>query len=188
MNQSPLNKNRNDKFILVLNLPEGLKEINDNISRNNNRVNANSLEMSIFGTLTPSFDIPEVTLPYGAQSVKVSSHVRQAPGSFDFNFKIDNEYKNYWVIYKWLDFLNDVKTGNYNSDNIIDIKGHSYLNAYASNITVFGLDEYENRKIQFDYIGAFPTNLAEITWNYNDNSEITSSSSFSFTRMEVKLL
>ena len=63
-----------------------MKEINDNISRNNNRVNANSLEMSIFGTLTPSFDIPEVTLPYGAQSVKVSSHVRQAPGSFDFNF------------------------------------------------------------------------------------------------------
>ena len=96
MNQSPLNKNRNDKFILVLNLPEGLKEINDNISRNNNRVNANSLEMSIFGTLTPSFDIPEVTLPYGAQSVKVSSHVRQAPGSFDFNFGfgLDNTINN----------------------------------------------------------------------------------------------
>ena len=188
MNQSPLNKNRNDKFILVLNLPEGLKEINDNVTRNNNRINSNSLEMSIFGTLTPSFDIPEVTLPYGGQSVKVSSHVRSAPSSFSFNFKIDNEYKNYWVIYKWLDLLNDVKTGIFNNDKIIDIVGEQYLRAYSSNITVFGLDEYDNRKIQFDYIGAFPTTLAEISWNYGESSEITSSSSFSFTRMEAKLL
>ena len=30
MNQSPLNKNRQDKFILVLNLPEGIKNITDN--------------------------------------------------------------------------------------------------------------------------------------------------------------
>ena len=44
MNQSPLNKNRNDKFILVLNLPDIIKEINDNITRNNNRVNSDSLE------------------------------------------------------------------------------------------------------------------------------------------------
>ena len=29
MNQSPLNKNRQDKFILVLNLPEGIKNITD---------------------------------------------------------------------------------------------------------------------------------------------------------------
>ena len=26
MNQAPLNKNRQDKFILVLNLPEGIKK------------------------------------------------------------------------------------------------------------------------------------------------------------------
>ena len=30
MNQAPLNKNRQDKFILVLNLPEGIKNIVDN--------------------------------------------------------------------------------------------------------------------------------------------------------------
>ena len=188
MNQAPLNKNRNDKFILVLTLPDALKKINDNITRDSNKVNADSLEMSVFGTLTPSIDIPSVTLPYGAQSIKVSSHVREAPSNFSFNFKIDNEYKNYWVIYKWLDLMNDVKTGHFNSDDIINIEGHAYLKAYASTITVYGLDEYENRKIRFDYIGAFPTSLSEISWNYTDETEIVSSSSFSFTKMEVELL
>jgi hypothetical protein len=188
MNQAPFNKNRNDKFILVLNLPDALKKINDNIVRSNGKINADSLEMSIFGTATPSFDVPEVTLPYGAQSIKISSHIRSAPSSFSFNFKIDNEYKNYWVIYKWLDLLNDVRDGSFNAEEIIKISGSEYLKAYSTNITVFGLDEYENRKIQFDYIGAFPTNLAEISWNYGESSEITSSSSFSFTRMEAKLL
>ena len=46
MNQSPLNKNRQDKFILVLNLPEGIKNITDNITRNNNRVMPNNFEIS----------------------------------------------------------------------------------------------------------------------------------------------
>lgn len=188
MNQAPLNKNRNDKFILVLTLPDALKNINDRTTRNSNRINADSLEMSIYGTITPSIDVPSVTLPYGAQSIKVSSHVREAPSNFDFNFKIDNEFKNYWVIYKWLDLMNDVNTGHFNSDNIIDIKNHAYLKAYSSTITVYGLDEYENRKIRFDYVGAFPTTLAQITWNYGDESEIVSSSSFSFSKMSVELL
>ena len=30
----------------------------------------------------------------------------------------------------------------------------------------------ENRKIQWDYIGAFPTTLSEINWDYNSESEI----------------
>lgn len=188
MNQAPLNKNRNDKFILVLTLPDALKNINDITTRNSNKINADSLEMSIYGTITPSIDVPSVTLPYGAQSIKVSSHVREAPSNFDFNFKIDNEFKNYWVIYKWLDLMNDVNTGHFNSDNIIDIKNHAYLKAYSSTITVYGLDEYENRKIRFDYVGAFPTTLAQITWNYGDESEIVSSSSFSFSKMSVELL
>ena len=188
MNQAPFNKNRNDKFILVLTLPDVLKEINDNVTRKNSKISADSLELSIFGTTTPSITIPDITLPYGGQSIKVSSHLREAPSSFSFNFKIDNEYKNYWVIYKWLDLLNDVRNGTFNYDKIVELKGNESHKLYASTITVYGLDEYDNKKIQFDYIGAFPTSLAEISWNYGENSEITSSSDFSFSRMEAKLL
>ena len=41
-------------------------------------------------------------------------------------------------------------------------------------------DEYENRKIQWDYIGAFPTGLSEIEWNYNNTEEIGASATFEF--------
>ena len=189
MNQAPLNKNRQDKFILILNLPEGIKEIVDNTSRNNNRIDANSFEISIAGAVTPSIDIPEITVPYGAQSIKVSSHARTPYSSLDVAFKIDNEYRNYWAIYKWLDVINDVKQGTVNEDEII--KYHQpgkVLPIYSSNLTVFGLDEYHNRKIQWDYIGAFPTQLSEIQWDYNDTQEIGANATFEFTRLEAKLL
>ena len=38
MNQAPLNKNRQDKFILVLNLPEGIKEIKDKVKMVKNSI------------------------------------------------------------------------------------------------------------------------------------------------------
>ena len=156
MKQSPFNKNRQDKFILVLNLPEGIKEIRDNIARKNNRIDANSLEISIAGTVTPNISVPEQTLPYGAQSIKVSSHARPAYSSLNLKFNIDNEYKNYWAIYKWLDVINDVKQGTVNADEIIKYPHPGQvLPIYSSNLTVFGLDEYNNRKIEWDYIGAF---------------------------------
>ena len=195
MNQAPLNKNRQDKFILVLNLPEGIKNIVDNITRNTNRLDANSLEISIAGAVTPTISVPEKTIPYGAQTIKVSSHTRPAYESLNLDFKIDNEFKNYWAIYKWLDIINDIKTGNFNEDDIIKYKSAQELSSpsqqlpiYSSNLTVFGLDEYENRKIQWDYIGAFPTKLAEIKWNYAISEEITSSATFEFTRIEAKLI
>jgi hypothetical protein len=195
MNQAPLNKNRQDKFILVLNLPEGIKNIVDNITRNTNRLDANSLEISIAGAVTPTISVPEKTIPYGAQTIKVSSHARPAYESLNIDFKIDNEFKNYWAIYKWLDIINDIKTGNFNEDDIIKYKSAQELSnpsqqlpVYSSNLTVYGLDEYENRKIQWDYIGAFPTKLAEIKWNYATSEEISSSATFEFTRIEAKLI
>ena len=190
MNQAPFNKNRQDKFILVLNLPEGIKQIVDNVTRNTNRIDANALEISITGTVTPTISIPEKTLPYGAQSIKVSSHAREPYSSLDINFKIDNEYNNYWAIYKWLDIINDVKSGAFNEDDIIKYPGADtqQLPIYSSDLNVYGLDEYENKKIQCDYIGAFPTKLTEIQWDYTQNDEIASSATFEFTKVISKLI
>ena len=180
MNQAPLNKNRQDKFILVLNLPEGIKNIVDNIDRNTNKIDANSLEISIAGAVTPTISVPEKTVPYGAQTIKVSTHARPAYESLNIKFKIDNEFKNYWAIYKWLDIINDVKTGKVNDAIILKYKSpqqlmgsSQQLPVYSSTLTVYGLDEYENRKIQ---------------WNYAESAEITSSVTFEFTRLEAKLI
>ena len=62
------------------------------------------------------------------------------------------------------------------------------LPIYSSDLTVYGLDEYENKKIQWDYIGAFPTKLAEIQWDYTENAEIASSATFEFTKVISKLI
>lgn len=189
MKQAPLNKNRQDKFILILNLPEGIKNIRDNVTRDTNKLSDNSFEMSIAGAVTPSVSVPEQTLNYGSQSIKVSSHARTPYSSLDITFKIDNEYSNYWAIFKWLDVINDVKTGNVNQDEIIKYpKPGQLLPLYSSNLTVYGLDEYENKKIQWDYVGAFPTSLSEISWDYTSSSEIGASATFEFTRLEVKLI
>ena len=159
MNQSPLNKNRQDKFILVLNLPEGIKNIVDNITRNTNRLDANSLEISIAGAVTPTISVPEKTIPYGAQTIKVSSHARPSYESLDIDFKIDNEFKNYWAIYKWLDIINDIKTGNFNEDDIIKYKSAQELSSPSQQLPV-----------------------------YSSNEEISSSATFEFTRVEAKLI
>lgn len=189
MNQAPLNKNRQDKFILILNLPEGIKKIRDNVTRNTNRLDDESFEVSIAGTVTPSVAIPEQTINYGSQSIKISSHARSPYGSLNISFKIDNEYNNYWAIFKWLDIINDVQTGNVNEDEVIKYPHYGQLlPIYSSNLTVYGLDEYEKRKIQWDYIGAFPTSLSEIQWDYTSGSEIAASATFEFTRLDVKLI
>lgn len=188
MNQSPLNKNRNDKFVLAMNLPEALKTINDNTVRSSNKMNLESLEMSVYGAVTPSINVTSLPIKYGAQSIKVSSHVREPLDDLSLTFSIDNEYKNYWVIYKWLDLINDVSASFFNQDGIAQVANRESMVHYSTNMSLFGLDEYENKKIRFDYIGAFPSSLSEISWSYGDSAEIKASASFGFTKMEVELL
>ena len=50
----------------------------------------------------------------------------------NIDFKIDNEFKNYWAIYKWLDIINDIKTGNFNEDDIIKYKSPKELMSACS--------------------------------------------------------
>lgn len=190
MNQAPLNKSKDDKFILVLTLPEALKKINDssNTTTNPNKVNFSTLEMSVYGTVTPGFNVKSTTLKYGSQSIKVSSHVTDPFEDINLKFTIDNEFKNYWVIYKWIDFINDQVKGVFNGDKILNIPGNQYLNTYSVNFSIFGLDEYENKKIRFDYIGGFPNSLSKIEWDYKTGKNIDASVGFSFTKMVPELI
>jgi hypothetical protein len=59
---------------------------------------------------------------------------------------------------------------------------------YATNFTVFGLDEYDNKKIQFDYIGVVPVSLGSINYNYQDPTQIDSTFEFSFSQLTSQLL
>ena len=59
---------------------------------------------------------------------------------------------------------------------------------YATTFTLYGLDEYENKKIQFDYIGVLPVGLGDISYNYQDPEQIESTFEFSFSQLVAKLL
>jgi hypothetical protein len=88
-----------------------------------------------------------------------------------------------------LNLINNSTHGTYNYNDLEDpsvIKPNTVT--YQTKITVFGLDEYNNQKIQVDYLHAFITGLGEINYNYRDPDQIESSFTFSFGQLDVNLL
>ena len=73
INQSQFNKSRLDKFLLVLNLPPILREISEQYlgARKNTKVIENSLQFSVYGSVVPAIKVPEESLYYAGQSMKV---------------------------------------------------------------------------------------------------------------------
>ena len=88
--------------------------------------------------------------------------------------------------------LNDDKYSVYDSDNltfptqsIVNSTAKNAYNQYKTNISVYGLDEYNKRVIEFKYIDAFPTNLGEISYSYKDSGELESSMTISYSQLIV---
>ena len=125
INQSQFNKSRLDKFLLVLNLPPVLKDISkQNLSsRDNNVIIEDSLQFSVYGSVVPSIQVPSEDLYYGGQSMKVSKHTRPVYDNVTVNFTVDNEFNNYWVLYKWLDLLNDEELSKFDGKDIANTFG-----------------------------------------------------------------
>jgi len=198
--QSILNKNRKDKFLLVLNLPPILKTVNKTYqnSRASNSLNLDSLQYSIYGTVVPETVVAEVDIPYSAQTAKFTSYTRSAYKPITVNFTVDNGFNNWWVLWKWLDYINGAQTSIQDSDNLnpaaTDFQGRPFyastgnLQPYQTTINVFGLDEYNNKKIRWTYSKAFITNLTGITYSYRDAEQLESSFTFSFSQLNAELL
>lgn len=202
--QSQLNKSRLDKFLCVINLPEALRDINDNSigSTSNNKVNENSLQFSVYGAVVPEIVVPDVILPYAGQSFKLSSNTRAPYANVTVNFTVDSKFNNYWVIYKWLDLLNDDKASYFDADDVADTvkvssasrvsdikrnKSSTPPELYQSLITIYGMDEFDKPVVQFDYTKAFPVNLGGINYNYREAGEIEIDFEFAFSQLIVKL-
>ena len=123
VNQSQLNKSRLDKFLLVLNLPPALKDISKKYlgDRQNNVIIDDSLQFSVYGAIVPQVQVPEISQGYAGQFYKVSSNNRPAYDNVTVNFTIDNEFNNYWLLYKWLDLLNDDSLSQFNGKDIVNV-------------------------------------------------------------------
>ncbi len=170
---------------MVFTLPDVLLDKKSSVTRSNQKVLPNSVQFSIYGVVVPQVAVPDVKVPYGGQTMKVTSYARPSYEVMDVNFMVDNMFNNYWVIYQWLNVLNDDMRSIYNSQLPND---SGKLSKYNTTITVYGLDEYNKRVIQFNYYNAFPTLLGGIKYSDRDPSEMESNFSYSFSQFEPILL
>ena len=183
--QSSLNKSRKDKFTLVMSLPEALIPFNKKFQRNNADVDLNTIQFSIYGTVVPKNSIPAEDVRYAGGNIFVSSHSKPSYDPVSVNFTIDNEFKNYWVIHKWLDLMRNEKSGIYEHPETINDKG---LGQYSTDFYIIGRDEFNKEVIQWVYKSAFPISLGQIDYNYRESEEIETNFEFVFRRMETILL
>lgn len=175
--QSVLNKSRKDKFLLVFDLPPILKQIASKYTRNNKRIIPDSVQFSIFATTIPSTTVKGTPARFAGDTLFVSTHSKDPYPPVEVKFAIDGGYNNYWTIDRWLNLLHDQKTGRYNEDNL-PIDGN--FADYQTTLTVYGLDEYDERVIKFDYTKAFPTSLHEIVYEQNSTGEMELVGGFTF--------
>jgi len=187
VSQSILNKGRQDKYEMVLSLPEALRNHKD-IVRSNDKVDFDALQFSITGSPVPDIVVPAIGQQYQGQEVKISSHSRSPYENIFVTFRVDNLYRNWWTIYKWLELLNAAKASHYNADDIAAGEAWEAMQHYTANFTIYGLDEFNNRVIRFDYTGCFPVSVQSPKFSDQDESEISSQFEFAFTFFEATLV
>ena len=186
MIQTPLNRSRSDKFILILDIPIALRKMVDPIIQDNFKIEP--LEISIYGSPVPNISVPAIDVAYGGQVYKTSSFSRPAYNPLTVKFLIDNGYKNYWTIWNWLNLLNDYKTSTSTAhESNSDGKVKNPMFNYTSTFTIYGLDEFNNKIISFKYTQVLPTDLSEISFSSQEPNEINATATFVFNQLEVNL-
>lgn len=188
MYQSPLNRSRNDKFTMILDLPTAMKAISDPVLGTN--YSADPIQFTIYGSPVPSITVPDINLPFGGQVARISSNSRPAYNPLTIKFLVDNGYKNYWILWNWLNLFNNSQTSSSDiasfPNNINQLKNP--VSTYVSTFNIFSLDEYNNKVVNFSYTNAFPTGLSEINFSNQDPSEVNCTVTFAFNQLNVTLL
>lgn len=195
--QSPFNKSRLDKFLFVLNLPDALKSVAQKFNRTDNNINPDTLQFSIFGVNIPDINIPSMDIRYAGQTLAQSTHSRPPYEPCTVNFTIDNRFNNYWVIYSWLNLLNDQSTGEYDPKDLtkksviskqLTNKDIGTNSEYKSDISIFTLDEYDKRIMEFKFKKAFPITLGGSSLNYRNASEAETYFTFGYSQFIVDIV
>jgi len=185
--QSQLNVTRQDKFLLIIDIPPILKPLLQKEDRVCRGGSLDRLQMSIWGFVVPQISVNKMEVPYGGQISKFSGLSRPSYEPVTINFTIDNRFDNYYILYKWLDIQNDDSTSFFDQDKLRPCatgKGPDYKTI----ITVMALDEYDHPTAKWDYLGAFVTTLGAINASYRDTKELESTFTFEFSQLKMSLL
>ena len=186
MQQAILNKSRADKFLLIFDIPPILKEFNKKFKQDNLTIISDSVQFSIFGTAVPEITVPAVETRYAGNTLYVSSHGKNPYPPVSVKYNIDNEYKNYWVMYQWLNLLHDQYEGRYNARELNEYEPD--FQDYQTDLTIYGKDEFNNNRIKFTYTKAFPTTVNTIDYNYQTPDEIASGFSFVYSQLHTEVI
>ena len=186
--QSPLNRASKDKFYMVLTLPYVLRKM----SKEDYSLDIETLQISVFGTIVPQITVPAVELRYHGQSVNVSSHSRPNYPPLTVSFVVDNDYSNYYVLWKWLDVLNKAKESIYGGTPIDKVTMMDEIQSgdqheYQTTASIFALNEYNQSAIEFRYTNCFITNLGAINYSYRDGEILETTADFQFNQLNVSL-
>lgn len=191
---SDLNVARKDKFILIVDLPNSFlpirKKIKDKCKRECSLLDINKLQLNIFANIVPEITIPKIEKPFGGQVMNFSSHARPTYSPIKVDFEVDAGYVNYYVLYKWLDIINDDLNSEFNYEREINDSKHSPGGRqpyYTSTMNMYALDEYNNKAAKWTFFGCFPTVLGGIDYSKRDAAIIVSSFTFEFSFLKMEL-
>jgi hypothetical protein len=184
--QSPLNMGLKDKFVLVFNLPKILR----NLTKTDPNISVDPVQISIFGSVVPSIQVPSKEVPYLGQYYNITSYSRSNYEPLNVNFVVDSKFKNYWVLWKWLSILSSPSESLYSGtdprhESWKDTLENGTLTEYQSNFSLLAKNEYNQTIIEFRYLNAFITNLGGIVYDYTDTGIIKCSAQFQFSQLHA---
>lgn len=183
--QSPLNRSSKDKFYMILELPYILRKqvaVDPTIS-------IDPIQISVYGTVVPDIAVPEVDMRFLGQNLHLSTYARPNYPPITVNFVVDGDYRNYLILWKWLNSMNLAIENKYGGtastpDDSVSI-GDQF--EYQTTINVVAVDEYNIPVIEFIYTKAFISSLGGITYSYRDgNSLVECTATFHFSQLDVR--
>ena len=176
--QSVLNVSRKDKFLLVMDVPLALKPLLQKENRICHGGNLERLRFSVWGSIIPDIAINKLEVNYGGQTMKFSGNSRPTYPPIVCNFTVDNNYDNYYILWKWLDIQNGA----------LDGISENRIRTYSTNISIFPLSEYNRPVAEFIYYDAFITGIGGVNISTRDAGETESTFTFDFSQLNMKLV
>ena len=186
---SPLNRASKDKFVLVLTVPHLLRRF----SQQDPNLDIDTVQISIHGAVVPNISVPAVQAPILGQTTNYSSHSRPNYSPLQVSFLVDNNYFNYYILWKWLDLLNSAKNSWYQGteerhrNNAYNLESGGMNNEYQTDFSVIGYNEYNEESIEFYYRGAFITDLGAINYSYREADLVESTVQFQFSQLTMNI-
>jgi hypothetical protein len=190
--QPHLNRAHTNKFLMIVEIPPAIRTKSKLTMRECDVVDTTKLQYSVFGTTVPTISLPAITVPYSGQELKVSSHSRRLE-PMSLNYFVDNTFDNYWLLWRWADFIAGALNGFAGRDSSASytelVRKHYnvLLKDYSTTISVYGLDDYNKPKVEWIYKGCMLTSLGGVQYNYQSTNEIVSSFTFDYTFLDCRL-